>query len=145
MSRRPSSPSVSLFPFLAVLMCALGALILLLLVTAGRIRNEALDKALAADIAAVLEPAVELPVDVVPDPVLEPEPLPVDIPDPLPLPPPGPTAEELRREWEQTVADLEARHAQLVSVLNSEQRTVEEERTRIAAIESEAANAQRQS
>lgn len=38
--RSSSSRSVSLFPFLAVLVCAMGALILLLLVTTRRIRRE---------------------------------------------------------------------------------------------------------
>lgn len=37
--------SVSLFPFLAVLVCAMGALIFLLLVTTRRIRSEALERA----------------------------------------------------------------------------------------------------
>ena len=42
---RSQSQSVSLFPFLAVLVCAMGALILLLIVTTRRIRKEALVKA----------------------------------------------------------------------------------------------------
>ena len=40
MSRRTSQSSISLFPFLAVLVCTMGALILLLLVTTRRIRND---------------------------------------------------------------------------------------------------------
>lgn len=40
MARRNSQQSVSLFPFLAVLVCTMGALILLLLVTTRRIRQE---------------------------------------------------------------------------------------------------------
>src|SRR5687767_1202487 len=108
MSRRSTSHSVSLFPFLAVLMCALGALILLLLVTAGRIRDEAVAKA---------HEAMQLALSVAePPPLLEvaPEPVtPQPVPEPILLPAPGPTAEELRRDWEQTVADLEMRHARL--------------------------------
>src|SRR5690606_7783955 len=44
MSRRQASSSgtVSLFPFLAVLVCAMGALILLLLVTTRRIRQQSM-------------------------------------------------------------------------------------------------------
>lgn len=46
MSRRPrTANSVSLFPFLAVLVCAMGALILLLIVTTRRIRSDAMSKA----------------------------------------------------------------------------------------------------
>ena len=47
MSRRHnrSANSVSLFPFLAVLVCAMGALILLLIVTTRRVRSEALTRA----------------------------------------------------------------------------------------------------
>ena len=40
MARRNSQQSISLFPFLAVLVCTMGALILLLLVTTRRIRQE---------------------------------------------------------------------------------------------------------
>ncbi len=46
MSRRPrTANSVSLFPFLAVLVCAMGALILLLIVTTRRIRSDAIQNA----------------------------------------------------------------------------------------------------
>ena len=40
MARRQSQNAISLFPFLAVLVCTMGALILLLLVTTRRIRHE---------------------------------------------------------------------------------------------------------
>lgn len=46
--RRSAANSVSLFPFLAVLVCAMGALILLLIVTTRRVRSDALAKAKAA-------------------------------------------------------------------------------------------------
>ena len=46
-SRARTSNSVSLFPFLAVLVCAMGALIFLLIVTTRRIRSEALARAAA--------------------------------------------------------------------------------------------------
>ncbi|MEX0704895.1 MAG: hypothetical protein WD069_22540 [Planctomycetales bacterium] len=45
MSRSRSTGSVSLFPFLAVLVCAMGALIFLLLVTTRQIRSDALARA----------------------------------------------------------------------------------------------------
>ncbi|MBL8818991.1 MAG: hypothetical protein JNL58_23380 [Planctomyces sp.] len=40
MARKRNSTTISLFPFLAVLMCTMGALILLLLVTTRKIRND---------------------------------------------------------------------------------------------------------
>lgn len=49
MSRRTSN-NVSLFPFLAVLVCAMGALILLLLVTTRRIRSDQLQELQAAEV-----------------------------------------------------------------------------------------------
>ena len=42
MARRQHKNSISLFPFLAVLVCTMGALILLLLVTTRKIRNDQL-------------------------------------------------------------------------------------------------------
>ena len=48
MSRRNTN-NVSLFPFLAVLVCAMGALILLLLVTTRRIRSDQLQELLAEE------------------------------------------------------------------------------------------------
>ncbi|NOX55063.1 MAG: hypothetical protein GXP27_11630, partial [Planctomycetes bacterium] len=55
---RPSGreqSSVSLFPFLAVLVCAMGALILLLVVTTRRIRLQAIARAYQAHIAEMAE------------------------------------------------------------------------------------------
>lgn len=47
MSRRQTGQAVSLFPFLAVLVSAMGALILLLLVTTRKLRNDAVSRAQA--------------------------------------------------------------------------------------------------
>lgn len=146
MSRRPSSNVVSLFPFLAVLMCALGALILLLLVTASRIHDQAVERAREAvesvEVAAV--PAV--PINPEPEPLpVEPEPLPEPVALPAPLPPPGPTAEELRAQWEQTVADLEQQAARLSALLAAEAESVQQGRTRLAAARSQLDDLQRQS
>ncbi len=73
MSRRPTNNSagVSLFPFLAVLVCTMGSLILLLIVTTKRIRAAAIEKARQAAVVDVVErepvaPEIELqpvPVD----------------------------------------------------------------------------------
>ncbi len=46
--QKKSNQSVSLFPFLAVLICAMGALIFLLIVTTRRIRKDAIAQAVAA-------------------------------------------------------------------------------------------------
>ncbi len=71
-----STNSVSLFPFLAVLVCAMGALIFLLLVTTHRIRKQA--KAQAAQAVVVAQepeppPEPKPPVVIAVDPI-EPEP-----------------------------------------------------------------------
>ncbi|MCA9049011.1 MAG: hypothetical protein KDA89_09810 [Planctomycetaceae bacterium] len=51
MSRRASQSSVSLFPFLAVLVCTMGALILLLLVNTRRIQNN--QRRIAEEVARI--------------------------------------------------------------------------------------------
>ena len=51
MAKRRTDKTISLFPFLAVLVCTMGALILLLLVTTRRIRQKQQEK--AADIVVV--------------------------------------------------------------------------------------------
>ncbi len=59
MTRRRPQTTISLFPFLAVLVCAMGALILLLLVMTRRIRNE--QDAGDATPAVTVAPTVEYP------------------------------------------------------------------------------------
>lgn len=72
-SRRPrTSQGISLFPFLAVLVCMMGALIFLLLVTTTRIRAESVARALEQ-----LVPVEELP-DLAPAPIEAPRRLPVE-------------------------------------------------------------------
>lgn len=138
--RKSTSPSIQLFPFLAVLVCIMGALIFLLLVTTHRIRQKALARAAALHVVELREepraadagPARLLPdLEAGPPPAapafLSPPAAPPVLltppetittpPEPVPLPPAGPTAEELRREWEQTLQRLEAERAQLQSQL----------------------------
>jgi len=86
MSRRKATISVSLFPFLAVLLCAMGALILLLLIMARQIR----ETAVAAKRASP-RPAAEAPVEPAAVPVVT-----VTIHEP-PIPPPPDPNVELRR------------------------------------------------
>jgi len=80
MRRTSTSPSIQLFPFLAVLVCAMGALILLLLVTTRKMRQVAVARAEAE--AAEAEDAAR--------PAIRPAPKPVPVPVPS-----GPTPEEL--------------------------------------------------
>lgn len=110
MSRRASSEnSVSLFPFLAVLVCTMGALIMLLLTMTHKIRQQAVAKELALRAAAV--PAAE------PEPKAEtePEPSPPPQEEPKAVAPTGPTPEEIiaereRRQkgWEKMLSDARA-------------------------------------
>lgn len=51
MKRRGSAPEVTLFPFLAVLVCTMGSLILLLVTTTRMIRKQALAESQAAEVA----------------------------------------------------------------------------------------------
>jgi hypothetical protein len=80
-SRHNSTNSVSLFPFLAVLICAMGALLFLLIVTTQRIRSDAIARAAADEAARSAEnPLEELPLEVpiAPEPPPEPKPLVLD-------------------------------------------------------------------
>ncbi len=86
-SRSRSGNSVSLFPFLAVLVCAMGSLIFLLIVTTQRIRSEAVakrqaQKARQEDRGPLMVKPV-LPVRISPA-VIEPEPVlaKADLPSP---------------------------------------------------------------
>ena len=78
MSRRPTNTAagVSLFPFLAVLVCTMGSLILLLLVTTKRIRAAAIEKARQAVVPE------ETPVSEAPPIIIAAEPEPEDDPTP---------------------------------------------------------------
>ncbi len=84
--------SVSLFPFLAVLVCAMGALIFLLLVTTRRIRENA-----RAEFVAAREEVANPPTEEEPPPAVGPTnvfvpvpPLPTAAPPPEPVEPPEP-------------------------------------------------------
>ncbi|MDB5385788.1 MAG: hypothetical protein JWM11_1434 [Planctomycetaceae bacterium] len=114
MRRSNSSPSVSLFPFLAVLVCAMGALILLLLVTTRKMRQVAVARAAAEEAAAeeASNPPAMQPAEKVP---AEPEPIkPVESESP-PVGPQlvatGPTLEELAQKEAERRAVRVAREA----------------------------------
>lgn len=61
MARRRQTNAISLFPFLAVLVCTMGALILLLLVTTRRIRNDLQRQTDVAASPAIVEAVDERP------------------------------------------------------------------------------------
>ncbi len=80
-SRARTSNSVSLFPFLAVLVCAMGALIFLLIVTTRRIRSEALAKAALAREEKEARGSAPTPTALRPE---LPPPMPAELLQPLP-------------------------------------------------------------
>jgi hypothetical protein len=103
---RNNGHSVSLFPFLAVLVCAMGALIFLLLVTTRLLRERAFERAQAA-VVQEAEPESDAGI-AEPAPVLSPAGDDPPIEPATPEPPVAEaTAERLRQEWSAIVADLE--------------------------------------
>lgn len=112
---RSAHPAIQLFPFLAVLVSVMGALIFLLLITSKRIPQVALARARAAEAKAIpaLPESIELPPALTPEPILTP---PSEEPPVLPpvaeLEPSGPTAAELRAQ--ERAAAREAEQAALL-------------------------------
>lgn len=119
MSRQKSGQAVSLFPFLAVLVSAMGALILLLLVTTSKLRTDAVAKAKAEQAQEQAAAALKL----APLPIPEGDPafsidaskFVVTVQSPAkqllpPAPPPVPDRtlerEALRKQWEDKLADM---------------------------------------
>ena len=104
---RPHSahPAIQLFPFLAVLVSVMGALIFLLLITSKRIPQVAMARARAAEARTSELPSTEpVPILVAP----EPSPTPMEPPRPLAeLEPSGPTAAELRAQERETARAAE--------------------------------------
>lgn len=160
MSQRAESHAVQLFPFLAVLVCTMGALIFLLLVTAQQVRQRAINYAkfqqhqrkLAA--AASAKPA-SLPILSIPIPKpVDPEPASEPIPIPKPIlrrvkPPKTDRAEyeaalaererenaELKSDWERKSSQLEAARQKLAAVLASQQSAVDESLESTTTLES---------
>jgi hypothetical protein len=153
-ARRSTTQTVQLFPFLAVLVCVMGALIFLLLVTTRRIRQQAIERAAVVELqqqfeAGLLVPPPEaapiLPEVEPPELVVPPIVIPTDepLPEPVPLPPAGPTAAELRAEWDQIVAALQADREQLESRLRQAEASSEDEDARAAALEAQLQDLQR--
>ncbi|QDU41537.1 hypothetical protein Mal4_59050 [Maioricimonas rarisocia] len=159
-SRHQTGNSVTLFPFLAVLVCAMGALIFLLLVTTRRIRQQTLAEMQTAVVVeeepapeAASQPALQAAptLAVVEEPpVLEPAPsavaaandprddeplLPALAPDPVPEET-GPSPEELRlarlQEWEELRQQRDDELAQLQADWEERVRELTARRDRLA-------------
>lgn len=106
MSRPSSAPSIQLFPFLAVLVCAMGALILLLIVTTSLMRN-ALQARGAAAAAAKASATV--------------------IPAAPPPAPSGPTPEDLAALEAQRLERRTARETRKAAISTAKRRQAERE------------------
>jgi hypothetical protein len=114
---RSNAAPVSLFPFLAVLMCTMGALIVLLVLVSAQVRDDAVAKAKQErekEDAAEQEPEPE-PVISVPEPeVIAEEELifePLPPVEPLPV---APDLDAMRRSLEQLTAEFNAKEKELV-------------------------------
>lgn len=114
MSRRPTSaPTVELFPFLAVLVCTMGALILLLLAMTQKIRLQAIGKALASVQVVRVKPTDAAPAH-----------------DPVAPELSAAEREELRRrreaEWQRQLAEFAARRDRQQATVAEKQRDLTE-------------------
>jgi hypothetical protein len=131
MSRREQHAlAVQLFPFLAVLVCVMGALIFLLLVTTRRMHAVAYARALAEQFQQIVEPESVAP------PPIEPEPLPRTEAEPAPRPVPSAEPDPLvvrtiRRDelLTQLTARVQDRNRQAATVAQR-QRLIAEEQQR---------------
>lgn len=111
--RRSSESSISLFPFLAVLVCTMGALILLLIAMTQKLHRNAVAR-LAAERAQAEMPVEPASLPSAPPPPVEP----VYLPDAPPLataPPSGPSAEELRQLALERQREKEARRQEILA------------------------------
>lgn len=143
MRRRPSTPSVTLFPFLAVLVCTMGALIFLLLVITQKIQKQS-QLPLVTIEAPAIEDIVLEPPEVETNstgsfiPLLEPDvieiptvPI-VEIDDDEPILPllAGNTVEDhvwLQNEWEARRRARQQEYERLLHARNQEQQRIENE------------------
>jgi len=138
MSKRKqrTATSISLFPFLAVLVCTMGALILLLLVTTRRVRQQVIARELAVE-SSVLQAEAEPAPRTLPE---ETAPPPREVAGPLLLIPAPPARdleaereareerERLRAaqeaEWQAKLAELESTRVERQRALRARQATL---------------------
>jgi hypothetical protein len=158
-SKRKTGQAVSLFPFLAVLVSAMGALILLLLVTTRKLHQDAVTKAKAEKAAIEARQAAdaESARNLTPLPLPEDHPafqtdaalfvIAVKSPSQHLLPPPSPPdrtfeKEQLRREWEDKLSELREKWDSLQQRLREAQRLLGEREASDEALEAELARLQ---
>lgn len=114
--------SVSLFPFLAVLICAMGALIFLLVVTTRRIRHQAIMEVQRVVVDEIVEDDLYPPVLFAAE-VIEPEPAaPVvtKFQEPEPVPEPEPKVINLTLEKEARLNALNREKAKKLAILKAQ-------------------------
>lgn len=123
MSRKGNEArSVSLFPFLAVLICAMGALIFLLVVTTRRIRHQAILQVQQVVIEETVEDDLYPPVLFAPE-VAEPEPAPpvvIALEPPEVVPEPEPQVINLAAEKEARLRALQQQKAKKLAALKGQ-------------------------
>ncbi|MED5402155.1 MAG: hypothetical protein VX669_17330 [Planctomycetota bacterium] len=153
MNTRRAGNSVSLFPFLAVLVCAMGALIFLLLVVTRQIRAEVRAEARAEAIEIVDQDVRQAKeVDVVETPLEVPETPAPSPPDPTPTtgPEPDPPALVLEDidaaevDWSQMVESLVSRRREAEAALSRAETDGKVLETRLEKTRKELAGLQRE-
>ena len=123
--------SVSLFPFLAVLVCAMGALIFLLVVTTRRIRIQAIARAHEAQVQHVEKPRQLSPMPDAPSPAesIGPE---------LILPEPEPVAPQIATKSQSEVshadAELQNQIARMSEERDARQARLKQQRSSLTAV-----------
>lgn len=142
MRRRPSTPSVTLFPFLAVLVCTMGALIFLLLVITQKIQKQTqlplvnIEEPVADEITLEPSPSEFLPTGGF-IPLLEPDVsdipivVPIEFDEDEPILPllAGNTIEDhewLQKEWEARQRAYRLAHEKKLNERNEQQRKLDE-------------------
>lgn len=115
--------AIHLFPFIDVLVCVMGSLILMLVVTTTKLRSAAIARAIAATQAAVEEPLM-------PEFAAEPPPAPATLPcevgaSPLAMTPSAPQIDAAHRQAERE-AEREALHRDWGNTVASLEQTVDE-------------------
>jgi hypothetical protein len=149
-AQRRNALPITIFPFLDVLVCTMGSLILILILLSARMRTQAAAPESAESVAsAEAAPSLEPDMPEESPPVLE-EPAPLVVPEPhespsaeppsppelaetAPLPPEGPTPRDLDKELRERIAELSVRldveraalRRQQEKVLAARRRTIE--------------------
>lgn len=148
-AQRRNALPITIFPFLDVLVCTMGSLILILILLSARMRTQAAAPEPAVTVAAEAAPSLDPDMPEKAAPVLE-EPAPPVAPEPqespsaepppppelaeaAPIPPEGPTPRDLDKQLRERIAELSGRldveraalRRQQEKVLAARRRTIE--------------------